>query len=136
MTAASRQYWNEQLETLPWAEVERWQAERIAPAIARIRAGSAMYREMFADLPRELKVSQFADLARLPFTMKDQVRAAQDAATDERPLVRVVGGIHGEMAHGQRATLENRRCRRPIREARFAAKMRHQARPRHPPVLV
>ena len=46
MTAASRQYWNEQLETLPWAEVERWQTERIGPAIERIRAGSAMYREM------------------------------------------------------------------------------------------
>ncbi len=86
MTTASRQYWNEQLETLPWAEVERWQAERIAPAIARIRAGSAMYRETFADLPRELKFDRFADLARLPFTMKDQVRAAQDAATDEQPL--------------------------------------------------
>ncbi len=86
MTTASREYWNEQLETLPWAEVERWQAERIAPTIARIRAGSAMYRDMFADLPREVKISEFADLARLPFTLKDRVRAAQDAATDERPL--------------------------------------------------
>jgi phenylacetate-CoA ligase/benzoylacetate-CoA ligase len=86
MTTTSREYWNEQLETLPWAEVERWQAERIAPAIDRIRASSAMYREMLADLPGELKVSRFADLARLPFTMKDQVRAAQDAATDEQPL--------------------------------------------------
>ena len=86
MTTASREYWNEQLETLPWAEVERWQAERITPAIGRIRAGSAMYRELFAGLPAELEVARFVDLARLPFTMKEQVRAAQDAATDEEPL--------------------------------------------------
>jgi phenylacetate-CoA ligase/benzoylacetate-CoA ligase len=86
MTTASRKYWNEQLETLPWAEVERWQAARIAPAIDRIRASSAMYRDMFADLPGGLKIARFADLARLPFTMKDQVRAAQDAATNEQPL--------------------------------------------------
>lgn len=86
MTAALREYWNEQLETLTWAEVERWQTERIALAIGRIRSHSAMYRGMFADLPGELKVPRFADLARLPFTMKDQVRAAQDAATDEQPL--------------------------------------------------
>jgi phenylacetate-coenzyme A ligase PaaK-like adenylate-forming protein len=86
MTTTSREYWDEELETLPWAEVERWQAERIAPAIARIRAGSAMYREMLANLPGEVKVPRFADLARLPFTMKDHVRAAQAAATDEQPL--------------------------------------------------
>jgi len=86
MTTTSREYWNEQLETLPWTEVERWQAERIAPAIAKIRARSAMYQEMFADVPGEVKVLRFADLAGLPFTMKDHIRAAQDAATDERPL--------------------------------------------------
>lgn len=86
MTRPSPQYWNEQLETLPWTEVERWQTGPIATAIARVRASSAMYRGMFAALPAELQVPSFADLARVPLTMKDEIRAAQDVVTAAQPL--------------------------------------------------
>ncbi len=78
-------YWNPELETRPWAEVERWQAGRLAQALPAIQARSALYARLHAPV-RGAPMREFADLAQLPFTLKDDVRAAQDAATDERPL--------------------------------------------------
>lgn len=83
---ADARYWNPELETLAWAEVERWQVERISRALPSIRARSDFYREHHASLDHEKPVTRFADLSRLPFTLKDQIREAQDAATDEAPL--------------------------------------------------
>ncbi|MFO1270461.1 MAG: AMP-binding protein [Rubrivivax sp.] len=82
---AAGPYWNPELETRPWAEVERWQAGQVAQALPAVRARSAMYARLHEPV-RGVAVREFADLARLPFTLKDDVRAAQDAATDERPL--------------------------------------------------
>lgn len=79
-------YWNPQLETLSWPEVERWQAGRIEKALPGIRRRSGLYRELHAGLPAGLRIAGLGDLARLPFTTKEHVRAAQEAATDEAPL--------------------------------------------------
>jgi phenylacetate-coenzyme A ligase PaaK-like adenylate-forming protein len=81
-----REYWNAELETMPWHEVERWQATQVAEAVATARARSALYARLYEQVPRELQVRTLGDLARLPFTYKDDVRSAQDAATDDRPL--------------------------------------------------
>jgi len=81
-------YWNEELEVRPWHEVERWQAGQIAQALPHIRARSAMYGELHAGLPAQPEFRDLSGLAGLPFTMKDHVRAAQDAATDEAPFGR------------------------------------------------
>jgi len=86
MNAMTRQYWNRALETLPWPEVECWQAGRIEQALPGLRARSGLYAGLHRSLPASLRITRLADLARLPFTLKDDVRAAQDAATDERPL--------------------------------------------------
>jgi phenylacetate-CoA ligase/benzoylacetate-CoA ligase len=82
----TQQYWDRELETLPWADVERWQAGQIERALPGLRARSGLYAELHRELPAHLRLSSLVDLARLPFTLKDDVRAAQDAATDERPL--------------------------------------------------
>lgn len=79
-------YWNRELETRPWSEVERWQADRIEQALPGIRERSGLYAELYGSLPASLKITSLGDLAHLPFTLKDHVRAAQDAATDDRPL--------------------------------------------------
>lgn len=79
-------YWNEELETRPWHEVERWQAGEIARALPAIRARSAMYRELHAGLSADPQFRELSELAQLPFTLKDQVRAAQDAASNEQPF--------------------------------------------------
>lgn len=79
-------FWNPELETRPWHEVERWQAQQIDAALPALRARSAMYAQSYADLPARVEIRSIADLQALPFTLKDQVRAAQEAASDERPL--------------------------------------------------
>lgn len=80
----AEEYWNESLETLPWAEVERWQAGRIAAMLGALRQRSSLYERLHGGL--DLSINHFADLARLPFTMKDDVRWAQDQADDRRPF--------------------------------------------------
>ena len=78
-------YWNE-LEALAWDEVQAWQAGRIEQMLASVRARSTMYAEQYAGLPADLRVRAFTDLQRLPFTLKEHVRAAQDSATDAQPF--------------------------------------------------
>ncbi len=78
-------YWNEELETRPWAEVERWQAAQVAAALPRIRGTSRLYARLHAQAP-DRRISTLADLQALPFTLKDDLRAAQEASTDELPF--------------------------------------------------
>ncbi len=88
MTDAAPTYWNPELETLDWPSVERWQAGRIAQMLPALRRRSAMYAALLAPLPATLAVRDLADLQALPFTLKDHVRAAQDASSDDEPLGR------------------------------------------------
>ena len=85
-TTSTAAYWNEALETLPWAEVERWQAPRIEAMLVPLRERSALYAQLHADVPRDLRLATLTDLAALPFTLKDHVRVAQDRASDVQPL--------------------------------------------------
>lgn len=84
-------YWNEALETRPWAEVERWQVPQIEVMLGTLRERSALYERLHADVPRPFRLGSFGDLASLPFTTKDHVRAAQASASDLQPL----GGNQG-----------------------------------------
>jgi phenylacetate-coenzyme A ligase PaaK-like adenylate-forming protein len=79
-------YWNSEIETLPWAEVERWQAGRIAAMLPALRQRSGLYAALHANGVDTLLLRQLADLQALPFTTKDDVRAAQDAATAAEPF--------------------------------------------------
>ena len=81
-----RSYWNRELELMPWKEVERWQASELTRTLPGLRQRSAMYGALHAGLPSEIRLTGLDGLAQLPFTMKDDVRAAQGAATDEAPL--------------------------------------------------
>jgi phenylacetate-coenzyme A ligase PaaK-like adenylate-forming protein len=79
-------YWNEALETLPWSEVEQWQATQIDKMLSALWGRSKLYSRLHASVPRDIKIATLGDLAALPFTMKDQIRKAQEQATDEWPL--------------------------------------------------
>lgn len=79
-------YWNEALETRPWREIERWQAAQITQALPDIRARSPMYGELHAGLAAQPRFRELSELSELPFTMKDHVRAAQDATSDAQPF--------------------------------------------------
>jgi phenylacetate-coenzyme A ligase PaaK-like adenylate-forming protein len=80
------EYWNAELETMPWSEVERWQAARVADMLPALRDRSQLYARLHAGLRDDLAVRAAADLAALPFTLKDDLRAAQDAASDTEPF--------------------------------------------------
>src|SRR5664280_1105059 len=85
-TTSTGAYWNEALETLPWAEVERRQAPRIEAMLVPLRERSALYAQLHTDVPRDLRLATLTDLSALPFTLKDHVRVAQDRASDVQPL--------------------------------------------------
>ena len=79
-------YWNPELETMPWPEVERWQAERVAAMLPALRQRSRLYARLHAGVPDGLAVRGASDLAALPFTLKDDLRVAQLAASEAEPL--------------------------------------------------
>ena len=81
-----RAYWNEELETRPWAELERWQAARVSEMLPALRRRSQLYARLHAGVPDDLALRSAADLAALPFTLKDDLRAAQEAASDAQPF--------------------------------------------------
>ena len=79
-------YWNEALETMVWPEVERWQAQQITAMLEPLRQRSQLYRQLHATLPAGIKLGSLADLAALPFTMKDDIRGAQERNSDAQPF--------------------------------------------------
>ncbi len=85
-TAQRGEYWNSELETQHWADVERWQAQQIGAMLAPLRQRSRMYSRLHAVLPAQPPMRSLADLQALPFTMKDDLRVAQDEATELMPF--------------------------------------------------
>ena len=51
-----------------------------------MRRRSQLYARLHAGVPDDLALRSAADLAALPFTLKDDLRAAQEAASDEQPF--------------------------------------------------
>lgn len=89
MSGTAEMYWNRALETMPWEQVQRWQAGELASSrgsLASLASRSAMYARLHAGLSSTLPIRSLDDLQALPFTLKDDIRAAQDAATDHLPL--------------------------------------------------
>ncbi len=80
------EYWNSELETRPWAEVERWQAQRIEAMLPALRQRSDLYARLHRDAPPQMALRDLADLAAVPFTSKEDLRAAQQAASAEQPF--------------------------------------------------
>jgi phenylacetate-CoA ligase/benzoylacetate-CoA ligase len=80
------EYWNSELETRPWPEVERWQAAQVSAMLPALRQRSRLYARLHAGVADDLAVRSAADLAALPFTLKDDLRAAQDEASEAEPL--------------------------------------------------
>lgn len=101
------EYWNAELETRPWREVERWQCAQVRAMLPALRARSRLYARAHdgpgadirasaaagaapqtpaGDRAKGGRLADPADLAALPFTFKDDLRAAQDEASDAEPF--------------------------------------------------
>ena len=59
-------YWNPELETLPWAEVERWQAGQVTQMLPALRQRSRLYARLHVSVPEALAVRAADDLAACP----------------------------------------------------------------------
>ncbi len=67
--------WNREIETLPRAELEKIQVERLRKTVARVYHNVPFYRQKLDEAgikPKDIK--NIRDLARLPFTTKQDLR--------------------------------------------------------------
>jgi len=69
---------------MPWCDVERWHAAQLDAFLPALRARSRLYARLHADA--SVHVRELADIRALPFTTKDDLRAAQDAAGSDAPF--------------------------------------------------
>ena len=97
MTTWAR-YFDERIETMPPAWTRRLEEERLAEQLARCYARSPFYRRKLEEAGiRPEQVERVEDLARIPFTTKDELRVSQAedppygdfACVDDIEIVRI-----------------------------------------------
>ena len=103
----TRRYWNEEIETLPAAEIARLESERLRAQLPYMAATSDFFRAKFdqAGLKPEA-VARREDLAKLPFTEKRELAASQAdgsligvnqcARLEEIVRIQATGGTTGQ----------------------------------------
>lgn len=84
----SRQYWDAELETRPWSEVQAWQAEQLGPWLRELVGRSEFHREVLVNHALPARFDSLAALAELPTTRKDDVRKSQSSGTAGQPFGR------------------------------------------------
>lgn len=106
----NEQYWNPELETMPWPQVQGWQASRLAAFVGGLPARSRFYADKLAGLaPAALTPESLAELAALPMTGKDELRLAQSeprpgepfGAIQAAPLADIVQALSSSGTTGQ-----------------------------------
>jgi phenylacetate-CoA ligase/benzoylacetate-CoA ligase len=103
------EFWNAELETKAWPEIERWQASQVADMLPALRQRSPFYARLHREATAQPTIRDLADLALLPFTLKDDLRAAQQAAgaatpfgeNQAAPMVDIVQAISSSGTTGQ-----------------------------------
>lgn len=73
-------YWDEDLETLPWTEVEAWQEVQVDRFLSGLTGRSSFYR---GHLGTSNKTTAICDL---PFTTKDDCRLSAERSNHDSPL--------------------------------------------------
>jgi phenylacetate-coenzyme A ligase PaaK-like adenylate-forming protein len=80
-------YWDVELDTRPWAEVEAWQAQQISGFVAQLPERSEFYKRHLQSTKDETTRLRGLDaLETIPFTTKDELRRAQLAAVVGLPF--------------------------------------------------
>lgn len=87
----ARQYWDAELETRPWVEVQAWQAEQLGPWLQDLVVRSEFHREVLADDKLPARFDSLEALAALPTTRKDDVRKSQSIGARGEPFGRHQG---------------------------------------------
>ena len=80
-------YWDVELDTRPWAEVEAWQVQQISGFVAQLAERSEFYKEhLQSTMGATARLRGFDALDTIPFTTKDELRRAQLAAVVGLPF--------------------------------------------------
>ena len=85
-------YWDEELETLPWEELVSWQAGKVSEFVDGLRIRSDFHKDRLhtADRPHGSPTS-LDFLAEVPFTTKGELRRSQDDSASGEPFGRHQG---------------------------------------------
>ena len=79
------EYFDPEIETRPWPELVGWQREQLPGYVSRLATTAPFYRDRLAGVDAGHAAAPDA-WAGLPFTTKDDLRAAQADADPEQPL--------------------------------------------------
>jgi phenylacetate-coenzyme A ligase PaaK-like adenylate-forming protein len=82
------QYFDADLETRPWQEVLAWQRDQLPDYLTRLCAGVPFFRDRLAGLDAG-DAADPTTWSAVPFTTKDDLRAAQAEADPAQPLGRL-----------------------------------------------
>ena len=83
--------WNDKFETMPLAELQKLQLENLQQTLARVYAAVAFYRRKFDDAGIQVEqIQHLEDVARLPFTVKHDLRDNYPFGLCTVPLKEVV----------------------------------------------
>jgi phenylacetate-coenzyme A ligase PaaK-like adenylate-forming protein len=84
-------YWDPDLETTAWADVQRWQTDRVLTWVAALPARSPFHAEKLAGTVLPEGAGDLGFLADLPFTTKDEIRRSQEDGHPGEPFGRHQG---------------------------------------------
>ena len=91
-------YWDEELETAPWPDVERWQASKVQEFVDGLRMRSDFHKGRLDSADRPHGRSTSLDfLADMPFTTKEDLRRSQDDHGPDEPFGRHQGVPLGDI---------------------------------------
>ncbi|MCR4420671.1 MAG: hypothetical protein QHH27_09430 [Clostridia bacterium] len=79
------EFWNEELETMPWEEVQRYWLGVLSRQLQYVKEASPFYRERLKNFQPE-RLRSLEQMRELPFLTKEDVRSAQSAADRDMPL--------------------------------------------------
>jgi phenylacetate-CoA ligase/benzoylacetate-CoA ligase len=132
-----RRYWDEELETAPWPEVEAWQAGHLVHFLDGLRARSDFHKDRVDSPARPAGPRSLELLADLPFTTKEELRRSQEESPPGEPfgrhqavplseIVQVVSssGTTGHPLHYALTAVDLERWRQTIAAVFFTAGIR------------
>ncbi len=83
--------WNEAMETMPRAEIERLQSSRLRELAMRVHENVPFYQKKFREAGIEpASIESLADLTRLPFTVKSDLRDHYPFGLFATPMEQVI----------------------------------------------
>ena len=89
MTTQTDELWDNELDPLPWVEVEAWQGTQVENFVSRLAHRSKFYAEKLGVSPKSVQTIEA--LESLPLTTKSDLRVAQESPSVGEPFGTIQG---------------------------------------------